>query len=507
MRTTKFFLTTIFLIALALRLWWFPQNTYFGYDQARDAYESQVIYKKGDLKIIGPSTSLEGLYHGPFYWYLIGPAYIVGGGNPTIPAFLISVINSTGVFLIFLIGKKISGKKVGLIAAFLYAVSYEQTQYSLYFGNPAPVVVSIMLFYLGFLYFGLERKWWGLLLAVIGLGLSIQFQFFLVYLSIISLVLSMIFIKNFKTFNLKRTLLLVLTGVLSFSSFILADIKYGARSFRILLNIAQGEGAAKNFAKLWSNYLDRLEIHFGHNIFSIDGHGPRLLIAILVIASVFLWVKRKKPRPVLAVLLLWVFSSALLIFLGGHNLYYSNIGISAGILLLTSFLMVNLLKNKLVITLILIGISLSSWKLIQKNSVGPINDIYVQEGMLLKEEKAILEYIYKTSNGKPIVVAASTMPLKINTTWSYLFEWYGKSKYGYLPYWAGEAAPGYPGNLTPWRSQVQDYTMFAIVEPSRGVRQAFIDGFLKEQEQYGKVIEEKQFGEKPGTHFLVQRRR
>ena len=72
---------------------------------------------------------------------------------------------------------------------------------------------------------------------------------------------------------------------------------------------------------------------------------------------------------------------------------------------------------------------------------------------------------------------------------------------------AGEKAPGYPGNLTPWRSQVQNYTMFAIVEPSRGVRQAFIDNFLKEQEQYGVIIEENQFGQKPYSNFVIQRRK
>ena len=105
------------------------------------------------------------------------------------------------------------------------------------------------------------------------------------------------------------------------------------------------------------------------------------------------------------------------------------------------------------------------------------------------------------------MVSASTMPLKINTTWAYLFEWYGNKKYGRVPFWAGEAAPGYPGNLSLWKSQVQDYTMFTILEPTRGVRQAFVDEFLSTQKQYGDVSEEKRFGDKPQATLVVQRRK
>jgi hypothetical protein len=67
----------IFVLALGIRFLWFPQNAYFGFDQARDAFNSQEIYQNKDFKIIGPSSTHGGLYHGPIYWYLIGPIYLL----------------------------------------------------------------------------------------------------------------------------------------------------------------------------------------------------------------------------------------------------------------------------------------------------------------------------------------------------------------------------------------------------------------------------------------------
>lgn len=499
----------IFIFALFIRLLYFPDNIYFGYDQARDAYESQSIYKNLDIKIIGPSTSLEGIYHGPLYWYIIGPAYLIANGNPYGPALLLLILNAVGVFLIFLIGKKLGGKTVGLVSALLYAISFEQTQYALYFGNPGPAVITVMLFYLGFVYFGIEKKWWGILIAIVGLALSVQFQFFLVYLWTIFIMFSVIFAKNFRTFDLKRTVVLLLTTIISFSTFIYADVKYGGRTTKIMLGLFHENGSSKNFLSIIQNYLNRLSLHIEHNIFSFGNHTPKLLLFFsLLVAVLFLWKKDKKGHPNLTILLVWFLSSSVLLFLGGHNLYYSNVGISAGIILLASYLIVKINKSKFVALALIILIALSNLNLVRvQNPKGIINDIYVQEGMLLEKEKSIIDYIYINSKSKPIVVSATTMPLKINTTWAYLFNWYGEKKYGYLPFWAGEVAAGYPGNLPRWTSQVPEYTMFTIIEPTRGVRKAFIDNFLEEQEQYGKVLEEKKFGDGPETSLVVQKRK
>jgi len=78
--------------------------------------------------------------------------------------------------------------------------------------------------------------------------------------------------------------------------------------------------------------------------------------------------------------------------------------------------------------------------------------------------------------------------------------------YGSVPFWAGEVALGYPGKLPIWTSQEDNFRFFSIIEPRRGVRDAFIEKFLTEQEQYGKVVKEKVFGDKVYNQLIVQKR-
>ncbi|MBI4035448.1 hypothetical protein HY383_00720, partial [Candidatus Daviesbacteria bacterium] len=62
-------LIAIFVLAIFLRLLYFPQNTYFGFDQARDAFAVQGILN-GDLKIVGPPTANQIFHHGVLYYYI-----------------------------------------------------------------------------------------------------------------------------------------------------------------------------------------------------------------------------------------------------------------------------------------------------------------------------------------------------------------------------------------------------------------------------------------------------
>src|SRR3989344_5369865 len=94
----------IFLIAIILRFLYFPENIYFGFDQARDGYSALEIFK-GDLKIIGPTTAFEGLHHGVLYYYIIAPFYGLGNMSPEIVAALMRGLNALGIFLIFLISR------------------------------------------------------------------------------------------------------------------------------------------------------------------------------------------------------------------------------------------------------------------------------------------------------------------------------------------------------------------------------------------------------------------
>ena len=57
-------------------------NTAFTYDQSRDLLDIRALGEFKDIAVLGPTTSINGLRLGPFYYYINLPAYWIGGGNP-----------------------------------------------------------------------------------------------------------------------------------------------------------------------------------------------------------------------------------------------------------------------------------------------------------------------------------------------------------------------------------------------------------------------------------------
>ena len=138
----------------------------------------------------------------------------------------------------------------------------------------------------------------------------------------------------------------------------------------------------------------------------------------------------------------------------------------------------------------------ANYNLIRLSSVIPPNsDIVIQSGMLTRDQRYILDYIYEKSNKENFSVNALTVPLNIKTTWDYQFTWYGKNKYGYLPVWGGVAADGYKGYLdvVSDRSKLPA-KRFTIIEPTVGIGVEHIEEFFRIENYFTKVIEEKRFG-------------
>ena len=57
-------------------------STSFTYDQARDMLDIRALGEFKDIAVLGPTTSINGLRLGPFYYYFNLPAYWLGGGSP-----------------------------------------------------------------------------------------------------------------------------------------------------------------------------------------------------------------------------------------------------------------------------------------------------------------------------------------------------------------------------------------------------------------------------------------
>lgn len=498
----------MFFISLFVRFLYFPSNIYFGYDQARDGFAALNILS-GDLKIIGPTTTFQGLNHGVLYWYILAPFYLLAHGNPEIPSMALRIFNGLGVLLIFYISKILFGKKEALIAAFLFAFSFEQTQFAIYMGNPALGVLSVTLMYLGLALVIFKKTWIGLPLAFLGLGASIQFQFALFYLAVPLFLTILMFRQNFLKLPVKTWVFGVLTLFISLFSFILAEFKYDFRAFHALINLTQ-QTSGKSIANILNTYFYTLNKMVSFNLSGSLSINSGILILLLILFLIF--IKNRSFQKELIFLGIWFFSLFIIFLINGGvensqnaiPLYYPNVGVSVSLLIFSAFLIGQIFSKSKTVALFVIGlIMLSNLNMInQFNPKGTILEINAQPEMLLQDEIRILDYVYNDASGKPFAVKAITMPLDINTTWSYLFEWYGKEKFKYLPVWNGKNALGFYGNLLVQTAQENlPDKRYVIIEPTRGIPFYLIDDFFKEEGYFTKTLEKREFGK-----FKVERR-
>lgn len=486
-------LILIAVLGLFLRLLFLPSGGLtFGYDQARDAYSALEI-ASGDLKIQGPSASTPGLFHGVLYYYLLAPAYSLGVGSPYIAGVWIALLNILTVIPIYLLGRLLFSSYVGLLASFLFAISFDAVQYGLWMSNPTPAVLSGAIFYLGLgFYIFSQKKKLGVILAALGLGLSTQFEIFLGYL-FIPLIISLVVFKVKPA--AKNYLLFGIVYALSVSSMLLSYVKFGPTFISGFNSLLGGEadpfGNWRQFAPTLELYLNRFVEYFYRGLlpFNIGFAG---VIALLVTVSAMSWAKAGQYKKQFTFLLILLFSHVILISFGGTSTPFINAGLQAVVLILVAaFLSLNYSKYRLWIMLLFLLMVFSCVSAILKYNPSGQTVFAIQRGLTLKNELAAVDYTYQ-NGGSNFSINTITSPLWINTVWAYLYNWRGMQKYGYLPSFHGRDQSGYLGSLPKVSSK--DSTFFLIIEPLAGIPQQFVYATTGYEDTYSKVIDEKNFG-------------
>lgn len=486
-------LILIVALGLFLRLLFLPAGGLtFGYDQARDAYSALQIVA-GDLKIQGPSASTPGLFHGVLYYYLLAPAYFLGAGSPYVAGAWIAILNIFTVVPIFLLGRLLFSSKVGLIAGFLFAISFDAVQYGLWMSNPTPAVLSGAVFYLGLaFYIFSQKKNLGVVLASIGLGLSTQFEVFLGYL--FAPLLATLIVFKIKP-KLNQVILLFGLFLLTVSSMIISYIKFGPAFIQGFASLLAGGGDPfgtwREFFPTLGLYLNRFVEYFYRGLLPFNV-GIAGAIAFTIIGVAVAWSAKGPAKKQFTFLLILLFSHGLLIPFGGNSTPFINAGLQAVVLVLVAaFLFYAYQKQRLVIIGLSILIIFSSiYASLKYNPFGQ-TVFAIQRGMTLKNELAAIDYTYQ-SGGKDFSINTVTSPLYINTVWAYLYNWYGKNQYGLVPTFHGRNQMGYLGSMP--KISDRDKIYFLITEPLAGIPERFAEEITSYEDTYSKVVEEKDFG-------------
>lgn len=489
-------LLIIFLIGLTLRTINLKDTFIFGYDQTRDAQRIFDIIYNRDIKLVGPESDIPGIFHGPLFYYLIAPIYFLRNFDANYVALFLVLLNLTGIFIVYQIGKTLFNNKVGLIAGLLWSFSYEQASYARFISNPSPMALSTALFFLGLALFLFKKKQIGLIISMVGYAVSVHLNFFLVYLGIFYPIFYFVFKPKLK---LRTVSLSVLACLFVLSPFIVAEIKWQFTGIKSLLTFMGHQTEMISVSQSLIKYIDKLVLSIYFSIFSLNSFFT-LIISAGVLA--YVW-KKHAQKEQLIFLFIWFFSTLpLFAFQSGvHNSPWINGSLTGAVVLLFALSIYYVSMNHSVWygMLAVLIIFMSNLSLFIKDNFTNIRLFAIQK-IILKDLKDVVDYAYANSPNEPFSICAITNPLFVNTTWSYAFYAYGKNNYGRLPYWSGQ--PQYLNkNILPYDTN-HVRNRYLIIEPKGGIPEHALMTTIFLEDQVSSLQEEKKIGE-----FIIQKRR
>jgi hypothetical protein len=464
----------IVFIGLLLRFLFFKSIS-FSFDQARDAFEAINIWTGDHFKLLGPTVAeIPGLHHGSLYWYLISPFYFFSNGNPYAVKIFLILINSINIIFIYFFSKKLfQSKLVSYLSALIFAVSFEQIQYARWLSNPSLAILPVAVFFYAF-----WRKNIGLML--LAFAFCVQFQLFLIYLSIFFVPIGISMWKS-KIVIKKSDLLLALAGGILLSPFMLAEIKYRFAAFKSVGQFLNGNRPSLNLLNIIQNLTSHLLLNVERNIFFF--RPLSILILLLVIIEILVKITRKdKMANKLIFLFIWFISPGALFFFSKTNTFFT-LGNAYPLIILAAFLINDLCRSKIpLLTLCALAILGSNIYLINKiNPHGEMLFAYPNDRHYNDEQKAI-DWMYTNHDGKMFIVDSVTAPHFANTTWDYVLNYYGKSKYGFLPVWEGFPQNDFAGAKVAYSNGVKNHTgltFFLIKEPNTAIPEEYFTKYEK----------------------------
>lgn len=183
------YIGVVLLIAFFLRTYRTSDLLGFYYDQGRDALKIWDLWHKGDLMFIGPVTGLAGIFLGPFYYYLITPFYLLGGGNPLYPAYFLAFLATIAIGVLFYLGTILHSKQTGFIAVIVASFSYYMILAARWLSNPTPILLTSVLLFLSLYRIAnnASQNWWLAVSFLVGLSMHFESASAVFYIPIVGL--------------------------------------------------------------------------------------------------------------------------------------------------------------------------------------------------------------------------------------------------------------------------------------------------------------------------------
>jgi 4-amino-4-deoxy-L-arabinose transferase-like glycosyltransferase len=487
-------LSAIIIVAFFLRTYRLGDLMGFYYDQGRDALVIWRLIHDGKLFLVGPVTGLAGIFLGPLYYYLIAPFYILGGGNPVVPAVFLAFLATMAIVVVYILVYKMHSKFAGVIAVVISSFSFYLVQAGRWLSNPTPILLTSVLLFWTMWKISISRSvkrkinyLWISIAFLVGISLQFESASAVFYLPIVGV---FVFWQRKKLPKLKY----VITAGLIFLATLLPQIAFNFRHDNLLINsfrrvLVEEESFKLSFMNV---LLIRLQ-YFWTVFYSKIIPGKSLIVAVFAFLSLFSLLSTKnkplksKVLPLFSIFLLtpmafyilfqgnfgnifdyymsgYYLPMIILFSIGLTELWHSNFGKVVVVIFFYLFLTVNIPMLKSYLTS---GVN------------GP-------ETITLVNQIKSVDYVLSEGKEHGEFNADVYVPPVVPHAYDYLFLWRGSKL-------CGESLCGLEKD-----KQVEVlYTPYEV-DPTHQHR---LNAWLERQDGIGEVIEEERFG-----GIVVQRR-
>lgn len=158
-------------LSLFLRLYHLGETLPFTYDQGRDMLVLQEM-QHGDVKLVGPTTGIGGLFLGPFYYYFLLPGFVLTQGSPIGVAVWNAVIISLSLVLFYFLLRPVVGSKWALLGYAWLVIVPGALENARIIWNPSLTVSTLLVS--TWALFASRQKPWLLSLGLLAYGLCLQ---------------------------------------------------------------------------------------------------------------------------------------------------------------------------------------------------------------------------------------------------------------------------------------------------------------------------------------------
>lgn len=143
----NYILIAILVLGFLLRVYGAIESLDYAHDQDLAGWIIKDIVVNKHFRLIGQETSTQGIFIGPFYYYLLIPFYLLFNMDPVGVVVLATLLGLFNIWSFYFVFSRVHSKKVGLIAAFFYAVSYFTISIDRGVLPITPVIVWTVWFY------------------------------------------------------------------------------------------------------------------------------------------------------------------------------------------------------------------------------------------------------------------------------------------------------------------------------------------------------------------------